>query len=99
MTRLPDSPIARFVLLIDIYGVDDADHRGVDGTILEPGGHPRGAAADDQHRLADAGVHGIDRDEVIALALAARIDRPDDEQLAADEAGILSRRHDRADDF
>ena len=42
------------------------------GTVLEAGGHARGAAADDQHGLADAGVHGVDGDEIVAFGLAGR---------------------------
>ena len=40
--------------------VDDADDGGVDRAVFQAGGHPRRAAADDQHRLADAGIDGVD---------------------------------------
>ena len=43
--------------------------------------------------------HRIDRDQVAAFSLAARIDRPRHEQLAADQPLVLARRDDGADDL
>ena len=43
--------------------------------------------------------HGIDGDEVAAFGLAARIDRPRDEQLVADQPLVLARRDDGPDDL
>ena len=80
-------------------GVDDADDGGVDRTVLQAGRHARGAAADDEHGLADAGVDGVDGDEIVAFRLAGRIDRARDEQLGADEPLVLARRDDGADDL
>ena len=60
---------------VTVHGVDDADDGGVHRAVLQAGRHPRRAAADDQHGLADAGVDGVDGDEVVAFGLAARIHR------------------------
>src|SRR3954469_25289474 len=87
------------VLLVDVDAVDDADDGGVDGAVLEAGGHSRRAAADNQHGFADTGVDRVDGDEMIAVGLAARVDGTNHEQLAADQAGVLPGSHDRADDF
>ena len=57
--------------VVHLDGVDDADDGGVDRAVLQARRHARRAAADDQHRLADAGVDGVDRDEVVAFGLAA----------------------------
>src|SRR5688500_6607213 len=51
-------------------GVDDADDRGIDRTVLQARGHARGAAAHDQDGFAEAGVDRVDGDEVIAVDLA-----------------------------
>ena len=69
------------------------------GTIFQARRHARGAAADDEHGFADAGVDGVDRDQIVAFGLAAGIHRPDDEQLAADEPRILARGDDGSDDL
>ena len=45
----------------DFDGVDDADDRGIDRTVLEAGGHARRAAADDENRLANAGIDDTPR--------------------------------------
>ena len=52
-----------------------------------------------EHGFADAGVDRVDRDQIVAFGFAARIDRTDDEQLAADEPRILAGRDDGPDDF
>src|SRR5688572_21301912 len=57
----------------DFDRVDDADDRGIDGTVLHAGRHAGRAAADDEHRLANAGVDGIDGDEIGAFGLAVRV--------------------------
>src|SRR5262249_60568660 len=75
------------------------DDGGVDRAVLHAGGHARRAAADDQHRFAEARVDGVDGDEIVAVGLAAGIHRTGDEQLVADEALILPRGHDGADDL
>ena len=72
--------------------VDDADDGGIDRAILEAGRHARGAAADDEHGFADARIDGVDGHEIAAFGLAARIHRPRDEQLAADQPWILAGR-------
>src|SRR4029450_4849071 len=79
--------------------VDDADDCGIDGTVLQPGGHPGGAAADDEHGLADARVNGVDGHQVAAFGLAARIHRPVHQQLGTPQAFVFARRHPGADDF
>ena len=56
----------------DFDGVDDADDGGIDRAILQARRHARRAAADDEHRLADARVDRVDGDEVVAFGLAAR---------------------------
>ena len=55
--------------LRDFDVIDDADDRGIDGTVLHARRHPRGAAADDEHGFADAGVHGVDGDQIVPSAL------------------------------
>src|SRR4051794_38253980 len=83
----------------DLNGIDDADDRRVDRTVFQSRRHPGGAAADDEYGLADAGVDGIDRDQVAAVDLAARIHRPGDQQFSADQPWILARSDDGPDDF
>ena len=95
---LARSALVGSVDLISIF-VDDADDRGVDGTVLQARRHARRAAADDEHGFADAGVDRVDRDQVVAFGLAAGIHRTNDEQLAADEARIFTRGDDGADNF
>src|SRR5688500_3331 len=73
----------------DFDGVDDADDGGVDRAILQSRGQPSRAAADDQHGFADAGVDGVDGDEVTAFRLAVRVHRARHHQLVADEARIF----------
>ena len=58
--------------VLDLDGVDDADDGGVDRAVLQARRHARRAAADDEHRLADAGIDGVDGDEVVAFGFAAR---------------------------
>src|SRR5688572_26106407 len=94
------SPITRAsctALLRDVDVVDDADDGGVDRHVLHAGGHPGGAAADDQHGFADPGVHRIDGHQIIALGLALGIDPARQQQLAADQARILPRRDNGTD--
>ena len=43
--------------------VDDADDGGIDRAVLHARRHARGAAADDEHGFADAGVDGVDGDQ------------------------------------
>ena len=63
----------------------ETDNRGVDGTVLQAGRHPRRAAADDQHGLTEAGVHGVHGNEIVTLGFSTRIHGSDDEQLVTDE--------------
>src|SRR5688500_11774449 len=83
----------------DFDGVDDADDGRVDGAVLQAGGHACRAAAHDEDGLADAGVDGVDGDEVAAFSLAARVHRARDEQLVAHEPLVLARRHDGTHDL
>src|SRR5712671_72149 len=91
---ITQSPDYQIHLFIDLHRVDDADDHGVDGTVLHARRHARGAAADDEHGLADARIHGVDGDEIVSFSFAARIDWADDEQLIADQTRIFPRRHD-----
>src|SRR4029077_19216342 len=86
-------------LVADLDFVDDADDRGIDGTVFQARCHAGRAAAHDQHGFADAGVDRVDRDQIIAFGLAAGIHRANDEELAADEARIFARGDDGADDL
>src|SRR6185295_20142744 len=86
-------------LVRNIDRIDDPDYRGVDRAILQPRRHAGRAPAHHEHRLADARIHRIDGDEVVAVGLAARIHRAHHQQLAADEAWILTRGDDGANDF
>src|SRR5438046_7789561 len=81
-----------------LYSIHDADNDGVDRTILHPRRHARGAAADDEHGLANASVDSVNRHEVIAFGFAVRIHGARDEQLAADQSRILPRRDNGTDD-
>ena len=72
--------------------------RGIHRPVLHARRHARRAAADDQHGLADAGIDGIDGDEVVAFGFALGIDRAGQQQLAADQPRIFPRRDDGADD-
>src|SRR5262245_26047999 len=91
---------SRWTLFAEVDRVDDADDRGIDGTILHAGRHPRGTAADDEHRLADAGIDGVNGDEISTLEAAgiARVDGAGHQQLVADETRILARRDDSSHD-
>src|SRR5688572_3210819 len=82
----------------DFHRVDDADDGRIDGTVLHAGRHPRRAAADDQHRLADAGIDGVDSDEIAAFGLAVGIHRPGDQELVADEPRVFAGGDDGPDD-
>src|SRR5258707_13313206 len=87
------------LLLLQLYFIDDADDGGVDRAVFQARRHPRGASADDEHGLADAGVHRVDGHEIVSFGLAAGIHRTDNEQLVADEAWVLARRDDGPHDF
>jgi len=67
--------------------------------ILQSCGHAGGAAAHNQHRLAEPGVHGVDSHDVAAFGFAFGIHGPRDQELAADQARILTGGHDGADHF
>src|SRR5436190_11286802 len=95
------SPITRascMNLLADVDAVDDADNRGIHRRVLHARRQARRAAAHDQHGFADAGVHRIDGDEIIAFEFAFGIDRAGQHQLVADQPRIFSRRDDGPDD-
>src|SRR5688572_13986473 len=86
ITRAPDSAITRFSsLLVYVDRVDDADDRGIDRAVFHAGRHPGRAAADDEDRFADSGIDRVHGHQIRAFGLAARIDRPRDHQLVADE--------------
>ena len=96
------SPITRpncTASVLDLDFVDDPDDGRVDRAILQTRRHPCRAAADDEHRLADAGIDGVDGDQVVSFRLAAGIHGTNDEQLAADKARIFAGRDDGTDDF
>src|SRR5687767_11449172 len=84
--------------LVDFDRVDHAHDRRVDRAVLEAGRHPRRAAADDEDRLADAGVHGVHGDEVRALEFSGRIDGPRNKKLRAFEPLVLAGGDDGPDD-
>ena len=85
---------------MDVDRIDDADDIAAStGLSFMRGRHPRRAAADDEDRLADSGVDRVDGHQIRALGLAARIHRPRDHQLVADEPRISSRRDHGPNDF
>src|SRR6267142_6330341 len=88
----------RLVPRCDFHRVNDADDRGIDGTVLHSRRHPRGAAADDEHRFADSGVHRVDSDEIVPFGFAVRVHLARDQQLVADQPRILPRRDNGTDD-
>ena len=59
----------------------------------------RRAPADDEHRFADTGVHGIDGDEVSAVEFSRRIHCPGQHQLLAVEPRVLARGDNGPDDL
>src|SRR5882672_4926179 len=85
--------------LAEFNGVDDADNRRIHRTVLQAGRHACRTAADDEDCFADAGIHGVHGHEVTAFGFAARIHGTRDEQLAADQPGILPGRHHRSHDL
>src|SRR5678809_861610 len=73
-------------------------HAGVDWAIPPSGRHAGRAAADDQDRLANAGVDGIDGNEVGTFSFSVGVHGPRDQQFAADQPRVLPRRDDGPDD-
>src|ERR1700732_166858 len=63
-----------FVQRVKVDCVDDTDNGGVNGTVFALSGEARGAAGNDQHGFAKAGVDCIYRDQVARLVAAFRID-------------------------
>src|SRR5580693_3357612 len=86
-----------FVQSVEHYFVDDADDRGIHGTVLAFGGVARGASGHDQHRLAESGVHRVDSDHITRFIVALRRNGFHDEKLLAFQARILARRNHSAD--
>src|SRR5690349_10255 len=87
-TTLPMTRASCMGSFVHFDRIDDSDDGGVDRAILHPRRHSCGAAADDENGFADAGVDRINRHDVIAFGLAARVDRARDEKLGADEPRI-----------
>src|SRR2546426_3189489 len=83
-------------LFADLHRIDNADDGGVNGTVLQSGGHSSRTPAHDEDRFADTGIDRIDRDEGMALRLSPGIDGLHDHQLFADQARVLSGRDDGA---
>jgi hypothetical protein len=57
------------VLFADLDRVDNADDGGVDRAVFHARGHPRRAAAYDEDGFADAGIDGVDGDQIAAFGL------------------------------
>jgi hypothetical protein len=78
--------------------VDDADDGGVDGAVFAFGCEAGGAAGDDEDRFAEAGVNGIDGDQIAGFVGAFRVDGLHDEQFFAFKARVFASANDGADD-
>ena len=78
-------PMTRAICMssLDVPVVDDADDAGVDRRLDGIERKARFLAADEEHLFADAGAHGVDRDERPAGRLALGRQRLHDEQLEA----------------
>src|SRR5262249_15380494 len=88
--------MARSSMYVDV--IDDANNRGIDGRGLAAERLARGAALDhDEHALADAGAHRVDRQHRHAARLVVERERLYEQQLRALELAMLLRRDDRAD--
>jgi hypothetical protein len=75
----------------DFHGIDYADHRGVNRTLLAAEGHSRGAALHDQDNFVDSRSHGVHCDEMAFLVLAINANKSRDKQLAPVKAIVLPR--------
>src|SRR5690349_16110533 len=96
------SPSTRAICMFSVLHfdvIDDAHNRGVYRTIFQARRHASGAPADDEHRLAEAGINSVHGNEIAALELSRRIDRTCDEQLVADKPLVLASRDDSAHDL
>lgn len=83
---------------VELDGIDDANDRRIDWPILAFRRHPRGTPRDHQDRFAEAGVYGVDRNQVTRLVRSVWADRLYDEELLAFEACIFSRGNHCTDD-
>src|SRR3989338_1879077 len=76
--------------VVEVDGVDDADDGGVHGAVFALNRHAGGAALDDEHGFAEAGVHRVDRHKIIAVVLAVRRDSLHHQQLLPFQARVLA---------
>src|ERR1017187_384019 len=83
----------KYMGLIQMHLVDNADDGVVNGSILAAFGHARAASGHRDHPLADTRAHGIHADHVAALVLAIRRDRLEDEQLITFETRVFAGGH------
>jgi hypothetical protein len=89
--RLLSLPICAYLLIhleksLALYfdGVNHADHGGVDRRIRSPNGSHRGEAfRSEQDAVADASIHGVEREDGIAAIRTVKLKRLDDEDLVS----------------
>src|SRR5262249_21329602 len=86
------------VARVDVYRVDNADDGCIDRAVLQAGGHAGGAAADNQHGLADPRIHRVHGNEVVGVRFSVGIRGPHDHQFRAEESRILARGDNGPDD-
>src|SRR5271169_38346 len=55
---------------VELHFIDDADDRGVHGTVLAFGGQARGAARNHQDSLAESGIDRIHSDQIAGFVRA-----------------------------
>jgi hypothetical protein len=85
-------------LVVQIDRVDDADYGGVNGRVRTPnGGHRGKALGGEQHALADARIHGVERQDGITAVCPVEMKRLDDKNLAPNMRLNLLRRDDVPD--
>jgi hypothetical protein len=77
-------------MLIDLHGVDYANDRRIDRTILAPKSHSRRAALDDKNNFLDAGSYRIDSDQMAFLIASVDAYHPSDQQLTPVQPLILT---------
>src|SRR4051794_5518439 len=86
----------RYMALIQMHFVDNADDRIVDRSILAALGQTGATARHRDYTLADTRAYGIDADDVAAFVLTVRRDRLDNEQLLAFQTRVFACGHDGA---
>src|SRR5947208_3497014 len=75
---------------INRHRIDNSDDCGIDRRLGWEKGKARFSAAHEEHLLAGASSHGVNRHQRPAGRLTVRRQRLDEKQLEADEVGVLA---------